>query len=113
MLILNIGHDQSSRFTTEPGAWSSEHVLNAVQSALAGTTAEITGSKVEQSDTEETSVIYLKGLELNEILDATARLATSLKQDCIAVYCTETNTGTLVGRYADAWGQFDMNYFLV
>jgi len=113
MLILNIGHDQSNRFTTEPGAWSSEHVLKAVHSALEGTKAEVTRVKVDQSDTEETTVIYLRGAELNEIIDTIDSLADSLMQDCIAVYCTETDTGTLAGRYGDVWGPFNTDYFLV
>src|SRR5690625_1557260 len=113
MLILNIGHDQSERFTTEPEAWSAVHVLKAVHSALEGTKAEVTEVKVDQSDTEETSVIYLRGVELNEILDTIDSLAESLLQDCIAVYCTETDSGTLAGRYGDVWGPFNMDYFLV
>lgn len=39
------------------------------------------------------------------------QLAQELEQDCIAAYSPELNRGVLIGPNAEAWGEFNLEYF--
>lgn len=62
-----------------------------------------------RSDTEMTAIVTLPGsLGLTKADD----IARWLDQDCIAQYDADSNTGRLVGPKAEAWGPFNLDYFL-
>jgi hypothetical protein len=58
-------------------------------------------------DGDEPTVIIL----CDFITGSIAVLAAALDQDCIAVYDDSTDTGTLIGDKAEAWGAFNPEYF--
>ena len=114
--ILNIGLDNApiagESFTN--GVRNPEvatRMLTAVQNARhAG--FKITAAKLVQSDTEPTLVLTITDDDpgLDNRIDM---LATTLKQDCIAVWYPGEQWGQLIGPKAAEWGNFNPAFFFM
>ena len=53
-------------------------------------------------------------LQTNNLFDAQTvvyELAIQLEQDCIGVYCPQTDSGSLVGPQSENWGSFQLAFF--
>lgn len=63
---------------------------------------------------EDTLVVALRNVP-EAFVDVLHRtifdVAVALDQDCVAAYFSATSTGILVGPNADAWGEFNLEYF--
>lgn len=73
------------------------------------------GSLLE-SHTEPTLVLEFDYAELRKHIGATKlayRICEQFKQDCVAVYNTALEAGQLIGPRAEAWGDFNPEYFFL
>ena len=71
----------------------------------------VCGLRVEQSTTEPTLVF--RGRYIGADLRAEVHAASvALHQDCIAIRDTATGKGELIGPRADAWGEFNAEFFI-
>lgn len=69
--------------------------------------------RTEQSATEPTLVVSLHaGNRPARVYADIARLAETLGQDCIAVYCPQTHSGALCGPKSADWGVFNKDNFI-
>lgn len=67
-------------------------------------------SKVVMGKTgEETAVLFVHGIEEDDIYD----ISEALGQDCIAAYDLQRCKGMLIGPEAERWGEFDPTLFTV
>lgn len=98
MYTMNIGQDNPFL-----------HQRNTVELTLVQALKHVGGVRqirISQDGTEPTVII-----ECDFITGSISALATALDQDCIAVYNHSTATGTLIGDKAEAWGEFNPEYF--
>lgn len=114
--ILNIGLHTSLNFTDQVEQLTPKMVLEALEDAY----LLVGHYETVESDTEPTLVVHVMDrLFLGSIFENTGiserldELSDTLMQDCIACYNVQTQTGELVGRHADQWGEFDHNYFII
>ena len=73
------------------------------------------GSLLE-SHTEPTLVLEFDYAELREhasITDVALEICEHFNQDCVAVYNTALEAGQLIGPRAEAWGDFNPEYFFL
>ena len=114
-VILNIGLDNApADLSYTNGRLNPLNARRAMQAAQAvrHNGFEIISAKVFQSDTEPTLVVEAThtGLGLDNTIDM---LSAALKQDCIAVYYVDEQFGALIGPRADAWGEFNPEFFIM
>ena len=98
MYTINIGQDNPFL-----------HQRNTVELTLVQALKHIGGVRqirISQDGAEPTVII-----QCDFITGSIAVLAAVLDQDCIAVFDHNTNTGTLIGDKAEAWGTFNPEYF--
>lgn len=108
-LILNIGRRVDSTGTILPAS----HVYAALEAHH----LVVLSSVHVQSDTEPTLVVEVErwheGIGVDAAQAATiGRLAESLQQDCIATWDPSEGRGLLLGPRADAWGEFNPEFFV-
>ena len=71
---------------------------------------------VLESHTEQTLVIEFDYAEPRENIGVTElayRICERFNQDCVAVYNTTLEAGQLIGPRAEAWGEFNPDYFFL
>ena len=71
---------------------------------------------IHESHTEQTLVIEFDYAELRKHIGATKlayRICERFNQDCVAVYNTALEAGQLIGPRAEAWGDFNPEYFFL
>lgn len=122
-VILNIGLVTSDKFGEVQHYGSGTalyHLLNALRANfMHDYSVEV---QVRTSDTEDTAIVELKGIVYTgpvmpdvtpqaRFRDMLYNLCHTLRQDCIAALIN--GEGFLVGPYADAWGEFNADYFLM
>lgn len=69
-----------------------------------------------ESRTEPTLVLEFDYAELREhasITDVALEVCERFNQDCVAVYNTALEAGQLIGPRAEAWGDFNPEYFFL
>lgn len=100
MDILNIGLNRPDGGRVD---------VRAVLAYLVGARVRYVSAGVHDSDTEPTLVLVVDFMP-----DGRAHaLAERFGQDCIAVYHCDIGRGRLAGPRADAWGQFEPDYFIM
>lgn len=109
VFILNIGLNTSTRFTEQEEQLSVEQVLDSIKDCF----LEIESYKVDQSNTEQTVIATVKPLIGDCVFTEVELLADMLMQDCIACYSVADQEGVLIGEYAELWGSFNSEYFLI
>ena len=97
--ILNIGLARNGSVDLNVG-----EVLLAVKSRLV-----VKSWEQVISNTEATIVAEVEG----PVLSSTYAIARRLGQDCIAVWQPNTEVGRLIGPNAAAWGEFNLEFFLL
>lgn len=107
--ILNIGLNTSNNFADEVYTLEIEHVLKELNNFY----LTVEAYRVEHSETEPTLIVTVQGRLPLGIEAEVAELSDVLMQDCIALYHVETQTGQLVGRHSEAWGEFNPAYFMI
>ena len=109
--ILNIGMKTSPHMTAG-GKMEDLHAGN-ILSALPIFNLDFDTAKIAQSETEKTLVLTgVSDAEYAEFEKAIHGLSDALKQDCIAVYYPQSDSGVLIGSRSDDWGVFDKQYFI-
>lgn len=98
MYTINIG--LANPFTG--GFNTVDQTLRAVLDAV----YDITNVRIS-TDGDEPTVIVQFALHKRSL----NYLCTALDQDCIAEYCHTTDRGFLLGPKAEAWGEFNPEYF--
>lgn len=71
---------------------------------------------VLESHTEQTLVIEFDYAELRQhasFTNVALKICESFNQDCVAVYNTALEAGQLIGPRAEAWGEFNPEYFFL
>ena len=69
-----------------------------------------------ESRTEQTLVLEFDYAELREhasLTDVALEVCEQFNQDCVAVYNTGLEAGHLIGPRAEAWGDFNPEYFFL
>lgn len=103
--ILNIGLDSQAT-----GAIAA-HVAEQI---VAANNFRIVRTAVHQSDTEQTLVAEIQCFDMPFLAwQQFVQIARDLRQDCIAIYNPATGTGALAGLRAQAWGEFNPEFFLL
>lgn len=102
-LILNIGTTSEGR----PNLKETEMVLELYHAGFI-----VEDHKIIQSDTEPTLVarVLAPSYHTDERIHS---LSVLWNQECIAVYDRIAGTGRLVGPKAEAWGDFNPEYFFL
>jgi len=114
-VILNIGLDgvpaDLSYTNGKLNPLDARRAMQAVQ-AVRSHGFDILSAKVVQSDTEPTLVVRAEdaGIGQDNRIDM---LSTALKQDCIGVWYPAEQYGQLIGPRADAWGEFNPEFFIM
>lgn len=96
--------------------------LRALDNMLRGSASSERHTRVERAQhmgadgaTPTEEVTLVAALVADDLLvqhELVYSLAVLLGQDCIAVYLPEQGIGHLIGPRADAWGAFDLDYFV-
>jgi len=68
-------------------------------------------ASIKVSSNEETLVASFQTAP-RRVYTAALAISETLKQDCVAVYCTDTKIGALIGTRAAQWGEFSTTHFL-
>lgn len=115
MIILNIGLVTSHNHYRDGGLPQGDNLAKEVAlSLLEKYGFNVLWNTVAQSSTEKTLVA---GVSAHGLTDGDRfklnKIASLLQQDCIAVFDTTCGEGHLIGDYADDWGTFNPEYFLV
>jgi len=103
MLLLNIGLARQGKPNYKP-----EQAVVELDHAGITVHAHVT----HNSDTERT-VVALVDVPRSYVDERIFSVAVALGQGCIAVYDQLADKGRLVGPRADAWGEFNPEYFLL
>lgn len=110
-IIYNIGLESKD---------ASGNVIALDPEAVCEFTHELAGvgfwGAVLESHTEQTLVIEFDYAELRQHASFTAlanRICEQFNQDCVAVYNTALGAGQLIGPRAEAWGEFNPEYFFL
>lgn len=109
--ILNIGLKTSPYMSK--GGKMEDLKVGEVLSVLPVFNLDFDSAKIAQSETEKT--LILTGTSNVKYIDfekAVKDLSDTLKQDCIAVYFPQSDSGALIGSNCDGWGVFDKKYFI-
>lgn len=109
--VLNIGLKTSPHMTKD--GKMEDLKLRDILAVLPVFNLDFDSAKIAQSETEKT--LILKGVSNAEYIDfekAIKGLSDTLKQDCIAVYFPQSDSGVLIGSNSDDWGMFDKQYFI-
>lgn len=103
MLLLNIGTARKGRPNLLPQRIVTEldHAGFAVQAHT-----------IHKSDTEPTLVALVKAPKF-AVDERIHSISAELGQECIAVYDTLSGKGRLIGPKAEAWGEFNPEFFLL
>lgn len=114
-VILNIGLDNvpvdENYANSKLNSLIARRAFTAAQAVRAHGFKVITG-RVVRSDTEPTLVVQATD-------DAPGQdnridmLSTALHRDCIAVWYPDEGFGALIGPRADAWGEFNPEFFIM
>jgi len=83
--------------------------VNSVEFTIQETLKYVSGVfniRVSYDGSEPTLIVYFR-----DVLRPLERLATVLDQDCVALYSHITNQGYLIGDKAEAWGEFNSEFF--
>ncbi len=100
---LEIPNQKSSKRDLQKRA---KYALSLLQQKFA-----FVDARLEQSKSELTLVASFQCAASRAIPEALS-ISETLQQDCVALYCPDTKTGTLVGTRAAKWGQFNKEYFI-
>ena len=109
--VLNIGMKTSPHMTAG-GKMEDLHAGN-ILAALPVFNLDFDTAKIAKSEAEKT--LILTGVSDAEYVDfekAIRGLSDTLKQDYIAVYYPQSDSGVLIGGRSDDWGVFDKQYFI-
>ena len=109
--ILNIGMKTSPHMTA--GGKMEDLHAGHILSALSIFNLDFDTAKIAKSETEKT--LILTGVSDADYVDfekSIHGLSDALRQDCIAVYFPQSDSGVLLGSRSDDWGVFDKQYFV-
>ena len=109
--VLNIGLKTSPYMTT--GGKMEDLKVRDVLAVLPVFNLDFDSAKIAQSETEKTLILTGKSdAEYIDFEKAIKNLSDALKQDCIAAYFPNSDSGALIGSRSDDWGTFDKQYFI-
>lgn len=109
--ILNI-RLKTSPHMTAGGKMEDLHAGN-ILSALPIFNLDFDTAKIAKSETEKTLILTgVSNMEYADFEKSIHGLSDALKQDCIAVYFPQSDSGALIGSRSDDWGVFGKRHFI-